>query len=107
VDNAMKFVKDKDPQILVYGSETPTHWQISVQDNGIGIKDEFKEKIFLIFQRLHNDTEYSGTGIGLAICKKVVDIHHGQIWVDSKIGEGTTFHFTISKSLHNKTASLN
>jgi PAS domain S-box-containing protein len=107
VDNAMKFVKDKDPQILVYGSETPTHWQISVQDNGIGIKDEFKEKIFLIFQRLHNDTEYSGTGIGLAICKKVVDIHHGQIWVDSKIGEGTTFHFTISKSLHNKPSSLN
>jgi PAS domain S-box-containing protein len=107
VDNAMKFVKDNDPKILVYGSETPTHWQISVQDNGIGIKDEFKEKIFLIFQRLHNDTEYSGTGIGLAICKKVVDIHHGQIWVDSEIGVGTTFHFTISKSLHNKPSALN
>jgi PAS domain S-box-containing protein len=100
VDNGMKFTKPgMQIKIQVGYSQTSTHHQISVSDNGIGIKSEFKDKIFQIFQRLHTDTEYSGTGIGLAICKKVVNHHQGDIWVDSVFGEGTTFHFTIKKSL--------
>lgn len=100
VDNGMKFTKPDQPiKINVTYSHTPTHHQISVSDNGIGIKKEFQDKIFQIFQRLHTDTEYSGTGIGLAICKKVINHHSGEIWVDSVYGEGTTFHFTIKKNL--------
>lgn len=100
VDNAMKFTKPDQPiKISVSYSQTPTHHQINVSDNGIGIKEEFQDKIFQIFQRLHTDTEYIGTGIGLAICKKVVTHHQGEIWIDSVYGEGTTFHFTIKKNL--------
>jgi PAS domain S-box-containing protein len=102
IDNGMKFVKDRKPIIKVTCTDIGTHWRLSVADNGIGIKDEFKDKIFNIFQRLHTDTEYTGTGIGLAICKKVADLHDGTIWFDSVYGEGTTFHVTISKTLKNK-----
>jgi PAS domain S-box-containing protein len=102
IDNGMKFVKDRSPHIKVNCTETNDFWQISVSDNGIGIPDEFREKIFLIFQRLHTENEYPGTGIGLAICKKVADLHDGQIWFESVEGEGTTFYVTISKHLKNK-----
>jgi PAS domain S-box-containing protein len=103
VDNAMKFVKsDLVPHIKVACTEDSDYWTISVSDNGIGIKEEFKEKIFLIFQRLHTENEYPGTGIGLAICKKVADLHDGNIWFESEYGRGTTFYVTISKFLKNK-----
>jgi PAS domain S-box-containing protein len=102
VDNGMKFVKDKAPHIKINCTETGDFWQISVSDNGIGIEPEFKEKIFLIFQRLHADNEYPGTGIGLAICKKVADLHDGNIWFESAPGQGTTFYVTISRHLRNK-----
>lgn len=103
VDNAMKFIPaDRKPLIKVYCQEDHDYWRISVSDNGIGIKDEFKDKVFQIFQRLHTDNEYPGTGIGLAICKKVADLHDGQIWFESEYGKGTTFHVTISKFLKNK-----
>jgi PAS domain S-box-containing protein len=102
IDNGMKFVKGHAPYIKIGCTETSDYWQISVTDNGIGIQNEFKEKIFLIFQRLHTENEYPGTGIGLAICQKVADLHDGLIWFESEYEQGTTFYVTISKHLKNK-----
>jgi PAS domain S-box-containing protein len=98
ISNALKYHKnDTKPVITISSEDSLTHWKFSVSDNGIGIDSMFFDKIFVLFQRLHNKDEFSGTGIGLAICKKIVEYHQGKIWVESELGNGSTFYFTISK----------
>lgn len=99
VGNALKYHSDEIPSIHISGKEEENHYQFSVKDNGIGIKPIFFEKVFILFQRLHHKNEYSGTGIGLAICKKIIERHNGRIWVESEPGKGSCFYFTISKHL--------
>ena len=97
IGNALKFRSASVPRIHVSAREDKDHWEFAVRDNGIGIDPQYFERIFMVFQRLHNKDEYPGTGIGLAICKKVVDRHGGRIWVESEPGKGTAFRFTLPK----------
>lgn len=101
ITNAIKFHKKTEiPKIRIYFVEKKLHYQFSITDNGIGISEEYQSKIFVIFQRLHNREEYEGTGIGLSHCKKIVELHGGEIWVNSKKDEGSTFNFTIPKDIN-------
>jgi PAS domain S-box-containing protein len=95
IGNGIKYHGSKQPKIHVSATKEDNQYIISVKDNGIGIKPEYLERIFTIFQRLHGPDEYSGTGIGLAISKKIIHKHHGEIGVESEFGKGTTFYFTL------------
>jgi len=98
IANAIKFQPPgQRPLIRIAAEPGPDHWRFSISDNGIGIAQEHREQIFLVFRRLHTADAYSGTGIGLAICKKVVQLHGGEIWVEGAGGQGTTFVFTLPK----------
>lgn len=97
INNGLKYNRSKKPLIRIEAEYVHNHWQFSVQDNGIGIKPEDQEKIFKIFERLHNRDIYEGSGIGLAQVQKIITAHNGRIWVKSELGKGSTFYFTLGK----------
>jgi PAS domain S-box-containing protein len=98
ISNSIKFHKETIPPVITITSKKlPGAWEFSFSDNGIGIDKQHHERIFIIFQRLHNRMEYEGSGIGLSHCKKIVELHGGKLWVDSKLGKGSNFLFTIHK----------
>lgn len=99
ISNAIKYKSDNKPRIEISYTESTSGWTFLVKDNGIGIDPKFQEKVFIIFQRLHNKSAFMGTGIGLAICKKIVELHGGKIWLECE-NDGTTFYFTLNKQIH-------
>jgi light-regulated signal transduction histidine kinase (bacteriophytochrome) len=95
IGNSLKFRGEKEPQIHLSAVKVDKAWQFSVRDNGIGMEPQYFERIFQVFQRLHTRQEYPGTGIGLALCQKIVERHGGAMWVESQVGQGSTFYFTL------------
>jgi len=102
IANAIKFCGKDLPEIHLMARHEDQHWVFGVRDNGIGIETQYFERVFLIFQRLHTRNQYPGTGIGLALCKKIVERHEGRIWIESEPGRGSTFYFTIPDKGDNK-----
>jgi signal transduction histidine kinase len=98
IGNSLKFCRDELPKIQILTKAKENKWIFGIKDNGIGIAPEYQERVFQIFQRLHTRSEYEGTGIGLAVCKKIVERHGGDIWIESEEGKGTTFWFSLSAS---------
>jgi PAS domain S-box-containing protein len=95
IGNAIKFRGAQPPEIHISAQEDDSVWTFAVSDNGIGIESQYFDRLFKIFQRLHDKEDYPGTGIGLAVCKRIVERHGGKIWVESEFGNGSTFYFTL------------
>ena len=95
VANAIKYQGEDIPSITISAEKKSDMWQFAVKDNGIGIEQWFSERIFIVFQKLHDHKKYPGSGIGLALCKRVIEKHGGKIWFESEVGKGTTFFFTL------------
>jgi signal transduction histidine kinase len=95
IGNALKFAGDEPLRVVVSAERAGTDWEFSVRDNGIGIAEQDRERVFEIFERLHGRGEFGGTGVGLAICRKVVELHGGRIWVQQSSGGGSDFRFTL------------
>jgi signal transduction histidine kinase len=106
ISNALKYRDQSPPRIHISATRQSADWCVSVKDNGIGIDPQYKEKIFGVFKRLHHDRTCGGTGIGLAICKRVVERYGGRIWVESEPGKGSTFFFTVPRRAQACTAKL-
>ncbi len=97
IDNSLKFNHNSEPVIKIFFEEDDENWNLSINDNGLGIDKEYHGKIFGVFQKLHNHEDYTGSGIGLAICEKIVTKHNGNIWLDSELEKGSTFHVSLKK----------
>ncbi|WP_232003176.1 sensor histidine kinase [Pseudoalteromonas piscicida] len=96
INNGIKFsAPDRAPRVSISSERKENELIIAVKDNGIGFDPEFSEQIFNLFERLHGRSAYAGTGLGLAICKKIVERHHGRIWVETEVGQGSTFYFSL------------
>jgi len=106
ISNALKYRDQNPPRIHISAFRQSSDWCFSVKDNGIGIDPQYKEKIFGLFKRLQHDRNYDGTGIGLAICKRVLERYGGRIWVESEVGKGSTFFFTIPSRTHVRSAKV-
>ena len=103
IDNALKFQNGRRPRVHIGAEQRASEWVLFVRDNGIGIDPELADRIFLVFQRLHGRGEYAGTGMGLAICQRIVERRGGRIWVESEPGKGSTFYFTMPQRLEART----
>jgi light-regulated signal transduction histidine kinase (bacteriophytochrome) len=95
IGNAVKFRSDATPEVRIAVERQDGNWLITCADNGIGIDPEYAERVFVIFQRLHAKDQYAGTGIGLSMCRKIIEYHGGKIWLDTDNSTGTTFRFTL------------